>query len=71
MNLRKIIPVINTILFLVFVYHLFFRLYPMFEDTPEASGVFFIFLISSIALGIAVLITYLLYWFNIGGERKR
>ncbi|RLE80561.1 MAG: hypothetical protein DRJ51_05620 [Thermoprotei archaeon] len=66
MEKRKIIPIINSILFAIFAYYLLCRIYPMFEGTPAQRGVFLVLLISIISLGIAVIISILLYWFNVG-----
>ncbi|MCD6369029.1 MAG: hypothetical protein J7L38_04445 [Thermoproteales archaeon] len=70
MEVRKIIPLINIVLFAIFVYYLLYRIYPMFQGTAYSQGAFLLLLASIIGLGIAVIISILLFWFNVGEEES-
>ncbi|HDJ89830.1 MAG TPA: hypothetical protein ENG40_03975 [Thermoprotei archaeon] len=63
---RKFIPLINIILLSILVIYIFIFFLPRYEGLEEYSSLRTMSILSIVLLSIAVFISILLYWFNIG-----
>ncbi|RLE87416.1 MAG: hypothetical protein DRJ49_06475 [Thermoprotei archaeon] len=66
MKYRKLIPLVNIILFTIFIVYTYLYMLPRYRYTSYYTIVHMLMALSTIGIGIAVLISIILYWFRVG-----